>query len=314
MESKDSHNQPDGGSHHESHGTSHYIKIWAILTVLLGLSICGPMVGIRWLTLVTAFGIAIVKALMVAREFMHLKIEKRIVSYVLLSMLILVSIFFFGVAPDVMKGEGQQWVKKYDEAAAEAAEEAASEHGEGGEAAAVATNAEPTSDSVAEPAPAAQASGRSKFSKPWVATPELVANGKQVFQVNCQTCHGPEGKGNGPASTALNPKPRNFTAATGWKQGRKPSQIFHTISTGLGGMPSFASLSTDDRWSVVHYVRTLGPHAGEKDTVADLKKIGIDPSKDNGGGSADQVIPIDLAIDRLALESAQGDSPKKAKK
>ena len=60
----------------------HYVKIWALLLVLLVISILGPMLEIKILTLITAFGIAIVKALLVAAYFMHLNIEKR---YVLVS-------------------------------------------------------------------------------------------------------------------------------------------------------------------------------------------------------------------------------------
>ncbi len=298
----------DSGSNHESHEPSHYIRIWGILLVLLIVSICGPMIGIRWLTLITAFGIAIVKATMVAREFMHLRVERKIVSFILLAMLVLVGVFYFGVAPDVMKGEGQNWVKVYDEAAAEAKAAAQSEEHEG------AASGEAKKEEEA-PKPAAATPGKSRFAKAWVATPELIANGKQQFQANCVACHGAEGKGDGVAAAGLNPKPRNFTAATGWKQGRKPSEIYHTLSTGLGGMPSFGTLSTDDRWSLVHYVRTLGPHAGEKDSVADLKKIGIDPNSDNGGGGADRAIPVDLAIDLLANEkTSAAEAPKKAKK
>ena len=97
--------------HSHAHGPSHYVKIWAILTVLLFVSICGPMIGIRSITLITAFGIAIVKAVMVASEFMHLKLERAYVSYILLTMLLLMAVFFFGVAPDVMTGGGQNWVR-----------------------------------------------------------------------------------------------------------------------------------------------------------------------------------------------------------
>lgn len=32
----------------------------------------------------------------------------------------------------------------------------------------------------------------------------------EIFSSRCAACHGPEGEGNGPASAALNPKPRNF--------------------------------------------------------------------------------------------------------
>jgi caa(3)-type oxidase subunit IV len=98
-------------NHGNAHGPAHYVKIWGILLVLLVISICGPLLGIRALTLITAFGIAIVKAIMVAAEFMHLKIEKKYVSYMLITMLLLVGILFFGVAPDVMKGSGQNWIK-----------------------------------------------------------------------------------------------------------------------------------------------------------------------------------------------------------
>jgi caa(3)-type oxidase subunit IV len=94
-----------------SHGTRHYIKVWLILLVLFLISVSGPMLGIRWVTLLTAFGIALVKAHKVAAEFMHLKVEKRIATLIMLSMLVIMVIFFFGVAPDVMKASGQRWVK-----------------------------------------------------------------------------------------------------------------------------------------------------------------------------------------------------------
>jgi mono/diheme cytochrome c family protein len=37
--------------------------------------------------------------------------------------------------------------------------------------------------------------------------------GRQVFLQNCAVCHGPEGRGNGPGSAGLNPKPANFSDA-----------------------------------------------------------------------------------------------------
>jgi high-affinity Fe2+/Pb2+ permease len=61
--------------------------------------------------LFTAFGIAIVKALMVAAYFMHLNIERRYIWYMLYTMLIIVFLFFAGTAPDVMETEGRNWIK-----------------------------------------------------------------------------------------------------------------------------------------------------------------------------------------------------------
>ena len=94
-----------------SHGPRHYIRIWAILCVLLAVSVTGPMFEIRVLTLVTAFGIAIVKAYLVAANFMHLNVEKRLAVYILTTMLVFMFLFFAGTSPDVMKLDGNNWEK-----------------------------------------------------------------------------------------------------------------------------------------------------------------------------------------------------------
>ncbi len=110
---------------HTEHGASHYVKIWAVLLALLIVSIVGPVLaphieaaaanaGVHFIkgwmiVLITAFGIAIYKAYLVASHFMHLNIEKRYISYILATMLMLVVLFFAGVSPDVMKHEGVNW-------------------------------------------------------------------------------------------------------------------------------------------------------------------------------------------------------------
>jgi caa(3)-type oxidase subunit IV len=88
-----------------------YVRIWAILCVLLVISILGPLLEIRIITLITAFGIAIVKAYMVAKNFMHVNVQPRYVAYGLTTALAFMLLFFSGVAPDVMKAEGTQWEK-----------------------------------------------------------------------------------------------------------------------------------------------------------------------------------------------------------
>ena len=97
------------------HDEISYVAISAVLCILLGVSVLGPMVGIRLLTLITAFGIAIVKAYMVCRYFMHLNIEKKWVAYILGFMLAIMLVFFGGVAPDVLKDQGLRWQKTYVE-------------------------------------------------------------------------------------------------------------------------------------------------------------------------------------------------------
>jgi caa(3)-type oxidase subunit IV len=95
---------------HSEHETN-YVKIWAILLCLLVVSILGPFLEIKIVTLLTAFGIAIVQAYLVAKNFMHLNIEPRYAVYLLTTMLVFVLLFFAGTAPDVMKHEGANWVK-----------------------------------------------------------------------------------------------------------------------------------------------------------------------------------------------------------
>jgi caa(3)-type oxidase subunit IV len=94
-----------------AHEHPNYVKIWGILLVLLVISIMGPFLEIKVVTLITAFGVAIVKAYMVAKNFMHLNIERQYVIYLILTMLVFVLLFFAGTSPDVMKWEGDNWVK-----------------------------------------------------------------------------------------------------------------------------------------------------------------------------------------------------------
>src|ERR1700680_395961 len=88
-----------------------YVKIWAILVVLLLVSVLGSMSHIREVVLIAAFGVALVKAYMVAKNFMHITVEKRWVPYLLIMCLLFIAILFAGVAPDVMKHSGLHWTK-----------------------------------------------------------------------------------------------------------------------------------------------------------------------------------------------------------
>ncbi len=93
------------------HGHTNYVKIWAWLVVLLIISIIGPMFEIQALTLVTAFGIALVKAYLVCKNFMHLNVEPKFILYILGTCLAFMALFYAGTSPDVMAAEGANWVK-----------------------------------------------------------------------------------------------------------------------------------------------------------------------------------------------------------
>jgi caa(3)-type oxidase subunit IV len=108
-------------SEHASHPPINYIQVWGILVALLVVSVAGPMLGHPVITLITAFGIACVKAVMVARKFMHINLEQRYISYVIITVLVFILLFFAGTAPDVMQEEGSGWVKPAWKAASAAA-------------------------------------------------------------------------------------------------------------------------------------------------------------------------------------------------
>lgn len=87
------------------------------------------------------------------------------------------------------------------------------------------------------------------------------AKGKEIFQTNCATCHGPEGKGNGPAAAALNPKPRNLSDAE-YMSTLSNEHLIKVITEGgasVGKSPMMAAwggiLSQNDILNVVAYVR-----------------------------------------------------------
>jgi len=94
---------------HNGHSDSRYIKIYGVLMVLFIISVLGPELGMPIVTLITAFGIALVKALMVAAWFMHLNTEKKYIWFLIISSLLFIVALFVGLAPDIWMWEGQNW-------------------------------------------------------------------------------------------------------------------------------------------------------------------------------------------------------------
>ena len=81
-----------------------------------------------------------------------------------------------------------------------------------------------------------------------------LAAAQTIFNERCAACHGTEGKGNGPASAALNPKPRNYTDPA-WQASVSDEQIRKTIKLGgasVGKSPVMpASPDLDEKPEVV---------------------------------------------------------------
>ena len=106
---------------HEDH-SDHYKAVFKLLLIFFAISFVGPLIadfavekmGIPHIigfvfTMITAFGVAFLKARLVIVHFMHLPQEKPYVSYILQTTLVLIAIFIAGVMVDVLAHEGQNW-------------------------------------------------------------------------------------------------------------------------------------------------------------------------------------------------------------
>ncbi|MFN3532082.1 MAG: ethylbenzene dehydrogenase-related protein [Candidatus Brocadia sp.] len=96
-------------------------------------------------------------------------------------------------------------------------------------------------------------------------TPEAVAEGKKIYEKRCWYCHGIEGRGDGPASITMFPKPRNFTRneykvrSTTFGSVPTDEDLFRIITSGIEGtaMPFWSTISEAERWQVLYYVKTF---------------------------------------------------------
>ena len=97
-----------------------------------------------------------------------------------------------------------------------------------------------------------------KRPNPVVADRASRQRGRKLFQAHCATCHGAQGKGDGPAGAALNPKPADLTVMAG----QHPDGDFAwKIANGRGPMPAWnGQLSEKNIWDLVNFIHGLaGP-------------------------------------------------------
>ena len=94
---------------------------------------------------------------------------------------------------------------------------------------------------------------------PVAATDGALAAGKTAYQARCASCHGDAGKGDGRATRFIRPAPADFATEEA-RDRMTDGEIFYKITEGKKPMPGMArTLTEEERWQVVHYVRTLQP-------------------------------------------------------
>jgi putative copper export protein/mono/diheme cytochrome c family protein len=96
-------------------------------------------------------------------------------------------------------------------------------------------------------------------SNPILATAASIESGRRIYLANCSSCHGTSGNGDGPQAAGMLPAPGPLQAAVA---SMTDGQLRDLVTTGVAGtrMPSFStSLSENDRWDLVNYLRSFPP-------------------------------------------------------
>ena len=102
---------------------------------------------------------------------------------------------------------------------------------------------------------------------PLPLTPELMARGRDRFDIYCSMCHGRVGEGNGMIVARGYKRPPSFHSDA--LRSRKNVYIFDVISNGFGVMPAYRTMiPAADRWAIVAYVRAL--QVSQNATTADV--------------------------------------------
>jgi len=108
-----------------------------------------------------------------------------------------------------------------------------------------------------------------KIKNPVATSPESIAAGKKVYDMNCAGCHGPKAEGAEKAGIVISviedqggKQPPDLTDDK-WDHGSSDGEIFSVIKKGIG--PQFFMAPWDGRmtdteiWNVINYIRSVSP-------------------------------------------------------
>ncbi len=105
----------------------------------------------------------------------------------------------------------------------------------------------------------------STIKNPLDSTAAIIADGKALYAVYCNHCHGPKGEGDGKVATGVKVDgvDKGMVAGVANLQGNAylnmtEGHIFHVITWGRNLMqPHGSQISPEDRWKIAKYVKTL---------------------------------------------------------
>ena len=89
--------------------------------------------------------------------------------------------------------------------------------------------------------------------------PAVIDRGKAVYLIYCAQCHGHNHDGKGTVGQSFAPLPTDLRSAK--VQDSPAGVLFQNVSYGVPGgrqPPLHATITVDDRWRVISYVKSLG--------------------------------------------------------
>ncbi|MFL5759597.1 MAG: FixH family protein [Thermomicrobiales bacterium] len=122
----------------------------------------------------------------------------------------------------------------------------------------------------------AQAQAQTSLS---TADQAAITRGKAIYDMNCASCHGATGRGDGPGAAGLNPAPVDFTSPL--HKAHQQQDLLFWVKEGIGGsaMPAFGDQLTDEQISdVLAYVRELGNTQTQQVDIPDPAECTIAPA------------------------------------
>ena len=145
--------------------------------------------------------------------------------------------------------------------------------------------------------------GYAGLTNPVAADEASLERGATIYNVNCASCHGDGGMGDGPAGSAFNPAP---SAIAHTSQMMADDYLFWRISEGgaqfTTAMPAWKSLAEQARWDLVNYIRALGEGT-------------VRPSGGMGGAAFDPTVQalhqeqmLSQAVEQGAITQSEADT------
>lgn len=86
--------------------------------------------------------------------------------------------------------------------------------------------------------------------------PEAIESGRTLFDSQCAMCHGRKGDGRGDLAVSLKMKIPNLTDPREHAK-RTDGELFYILNHGHYDMPAEKRLVDQNKWEIIHYMRTL---------------------------------------------------------